>query len=244
MLPETALPLWLDNVPDQVNAALTQKALANRGNVLLGIGYREPSANGIDYEYFNGAVTFGEAPNQRYAKQHLVAFGEFPPPLFSWVYRWLTIPMAGFTPGAETQASMGLSGHLIAVNICYEDTFGAEIARPMPAAEMMVNISNMAWYGRSLAADQHAQFSQMRALENARWMLRATNTGVTAAINEKGQIVSALPQFEHGVLEVAAVPRTGTTPYMHWHDWPMLLILTLLMGLAIVLHRRGKREQV
>jgi apolipoprotein N-acyltransferase len=237
VLPETALPLMLDNVPDDVVAALQKKAIANNGNILFGIAYRLPLPNQEFIAYYNGAVTIGVDDSQRYAKQHLVAFGEFQPPFFSWAYRWLNIPMAGFTPGAETQAPMRLSKHLVAINICYEDTFGREIARQLPDAELLVNISNMAWYGQSLAADQHAQFSQMRALETSRWMLRATNTGVTAAINEKGKIVAALPQFTRGVLEVNATPRQGATPYVRWKDSPILLLLLAVFLFAAIKQR-------
>ena len=118
---------------------------------------------------------------------------------------------------------MNVAGTKIAVNICYEDAFGAEIARQLPEANLLVNISNMAWYGQSLAADQHAQMAQMRAMETSRWMLRATNTGVTAAIDHAGHIVKQMPQFSRGALHVNAEPRTGTTPYAMWRwasaDW-------------------------
>ncbi len=238
VLPETALPLLLNDLPAEVKMALQQKARANQGDVLLGAAYVGESKDvSQEFAYYNGAVSIGAAPMQRYAKSHLVAFGEFPPPFFSWVYQWLQMPMSGFTPGAETQAPMRLSGHLIAVNICYEDAFGRDVTRPLPEAELLVNISNMAWYGRSLAADQHAQFSQMRALETARWMLRSTNTGVTAAIDEKGRIVKALPQFTRGVLEVEAVPMQGTTPYSRWRDWPVLVGLFGVLGWALTKHR-------
>jgi len=232
VLPETALPLWLSSLPVDVTAAFAKKAIANGGNLLMGVAYQDNA-----FAFYNGAISMGQDPSQRYAKQHLVAFGEFIPPFFSWVYQWLDMPMSGFTPGPETQAPMSLSGHLLAVNICYEDTFGREIARPLPEAELLVNISNMAWYGKSLAADQHAQFSQLRAVETSRWMLRSTNTGVTAAINEKGKIVAALPQFTRGVLEVAAVPRQGMTPYVRWKDWPIYLGLLAVLGFAIFKRR-------
>jgi apolipoprotein N-acyltransferase len=169
---------------------------------------------------------------QRYDKQHLVVFGEFIPPLLGWVYNWLQIPLGSMTAGHTDQKPMRIVGHAVAVNICYEDAFGAEIARQLPEAELLVNMSNMAWFGKYLASDQQAQFSQMRALETGRWMLRSTNTGVTAAINEKGEIVKALPQFVRGVLEVAVQPRKGTTPYVVWKDWMILglLLVTLALG--------------
>ena len=169
---------------------------------------------------------------QRYDKQHLVVFGEFIPPYLSWVYRWLQIPLGSMTAGRHDQKPLRVAGHAIAVNICYEDAFGAEVARQLPEAELLVNMSNMAWFGHSFAADQQAQFSQMRALEMGRWMLRSTNTGVTAAINDKGEIVKALPQFVRGTLELDVQPRTGTTPYVIWKDWLILSLLMLALGLG------------
>jgi apolipoprotein N-acyltransferase len=245
VLPETALPFMLQDVPRTVIGAMAEKARAQGGDVLLGVALREDQAIASDgYRYYNGAVAFGSSPAQQYAKHHLVAFGEFVPPLFSWVYQWLKMPLGGFTPGAERQPPMRLAGHNVAVNICYEDAFGAEIAGPLPAAELLVNLSNMAWFGTYLAADQHAQFSQMRAIETARWVVRSTNTGLTAAINEKGRIVASLPQFSRGVLEVLATPMQGATPYSRWKDLPMLLLLGCALGFGVVvsMRRRSKVE--
>jgi apolipoprotein N-acyltransferase len=233
VLPETAIPRWLHNIPDAYLQALRNRAIQNGGDVIVGVPMIDR-----DNRRFNSAISLGVSPTQTYSKSHLVAFGEFIPPLFSWVYQWLDVPLSGFTPGAETQAPMRLFGRSVAVNICYEDTFGREIARPLPEAELLVNISNMAWYGRSLAAEQHLQFSQMRALETSRWMLRATNTGLTAAVNERGVVVKALPQFTGGVLEVSAIPRQGTTPYARWKDVPVLVLLLIALAVAVV--TRGK----
>ncbi len=241
VLPETALPFMLQELPTALVLEIATHARANGGDVLLGIAYRGDAAGGderAERRYYNGAAAFGSAPLQKYAKQHLVAFGEFVPPLFSWVYQWLHIPLGAFTPGEPQQSPMRLSGHAIAVNICYEDAFGAEIARQLPQAELLVNLSNMAWFGAYLAADQHAQFSQMRALETSRWMLRATNTGVTAAIDERGRIVASLPQFTRGVLEVNVTPRQGVTPYVRWRDWPVWLFLLAVIGFSAFLKRR------
>jgi apolipoprotein N-acyltransferase len=249
VLPETALPMLLDEVPNEVANVLRAKALSTGADILMGIAYREPvsarpgqttAASAPALAYFNGAVGIraDDTGLQRYAKHHLVAFGEFVPPMFSWVYQWLTIPLSGFTPGDAVQAPMRLAGHSVAVNICYEDTFGHEIARPLPQAELLVNVSNMAWYGRSLAADQHLQFSQMRALETGRWMLRSTNTGATAAVDDKGRVVAALPQFTRGVLEVSATPRKGTTPYVIWRDWPVWLGVFLVLAASLFARRR------
>jgi apolipoprotein N-acyltransferase len=244
VLPETAVPRFADDLPAEYLGALNAIALRNGGDMLLGIPtYIGPKPGETTISYFNSAISLGGSPSQTYSKTHLVAFGEFIPPMFSWVYQWLSIPMSGFTRGAEDQAPMRLLGHRVAVNICYEDTFGHEIARPLPDAELLINLSNMAWYGRSLAADQHAQFSQMRAMETGRWMLRSTNTGLTAAINERGEIVKALPQFVRGALEVEAQPRRGATPYVRWKDSPVLLLLFLAMGVALLGIKQGKKKR-
>ena len=243
VLPETAITQFEFQLAPDYLPSLKAIAIRNGGDLLVGMPTYPPTPVGErPNAIFNSAVSYGSSPTQQYAKSHLVAFGEFVPPLFSWVYEYLNMPLAGFTRGAETQPSMRLSGHFIGVNICYEDAFGNEIARTLPDAELLVNISNMAWFGRSLASDQHAQFSQMRALETGRWMLRATNTGVTAAINEQGKIVKALPQFMRGTLELDAQPRQGLTPYARWRDWPVVILLVLsLLALAISCRRSEAR---
>jgi apolipoprotein N-acyltransferase len=242
VLPETAIPRFLDEIPATYLGALATLGKRNGGDVILGAPTQQVRVGNAPAPYLNSAVSFGAAPTQTYSKTHLVAFGEFIPPMFAWAYQWLQIPLAHFTPGAEKQAPMRLSGHRVALNICYEDTFGAEIARALPEAELLVNISNMAWYGRSLAAEQHLQFSQMRSLETSRWMLRATNTGLTAAVNERGEVIKAMPQFTRGVLEVDAVPRQGVTLYARWKDMPILIGLAIALLAAFVLRKPAVRE--
>jgi apolipoprotein N-acyltransferase len=235
VLPETATPTFFHELPPDYLTSLRLHAQSNGGDVIIGAPYLSRTDSNTMPSIFNSAISMGVAPTQRYSKDHLVAFGEFIPPLFSWVYQWLSVPLSGFTRGGTEQAPMRLSNHLVAINICYEDAFGSEVARPLPDAELLVNMSNMAWYGRSLAADQHVQFSQMRAMETSRWMLRSTNTGVTAAVNERGEIVKALPQFTRGVLEIDAVPRQGATPYVRWRDAPVLILLVVILLGAILL---------
>ncbi|MCY7386929.1 MAG: apolipoprotein N-acyltransferase [Burkholderiales bacterium] len=235
VLPETALPV-LHEVPADYLAALKRRSEMNGGDAIVGTAIVERDAgDGRLRRVTNSAVSIGSSPLQRYDKQHLVVFGEFIPPLFSWVYQWLKIPVGSMDAGSIDQKPMQIAGHAVAVNICYEDAFGPEIARQLPEAELLVNISNMAWFGNLFASDQQAQFSQMRALETGRWILRSTNTGVTAAINEKGEIVKALPQFVRGTLEVEVQPRAGTTPYVLWQDRVILglLLLALAVGCAL-----------
>jgi len=164
---------------------------------------------------------------QFYAKQHLVPFGEYSPPLFGWFYRLASIPMSDQTRGASDQAPMALDGQRVALNICYEDVFGAELIRALPQATLMLNISNLAWYGDSHAQPQHLQIARVRALETGRPMLRSTNTGMTALVQPDGQVAAVLPAFERGVLRVDVQGYQGLTPYARWGD-------RLVLGLALL----------
>jgi apolipoprotein N-acyltransferase len=120
----------------------------------------------------------------------------------------------------------------VAVNICYEDLFGEEIIRQLPEASLLVNISNIAWFGDSLAPHQHLQISRMRALETGRMMLRATNTGMTAVIGADGEVVRLLPPFTEGALVAEVRGRTGATPYVRLGNWPVISACALLLALA------------
>ena len=232
VLPETVLPVFLDDTPPAYLEALKAQAVKNDGDLLFGVPVAEHREGRTPY--FNSVVSVGSSPSQRYDKIHLVVFGEFVPPIFGWVMNWLNIPLSGFTEGSAHPVPLTVAGERVAINICYEDAFGSEVARQLPQASLLVNASNMAWYGHSLAADQHGQMSQMRAMEMGRWMLRATNSGLTAAINQKGEIVRALPQFTRAVLSVEAEPRHRATPYVRWTDWPVKIgLLVLLATLAL-----------
>ena len=241
VMPETALPDFLDRIPAEFIESLQKHALSAGADVLLGAPIVERTGGADSSRHLaNSAVSIGTSPMQRYDKRHLVAFGEFVPPLLSWVYRWLQIPLADFSPPIGDAKPMQIAGHKVAINICYEDAFGAEIAAQLPEAELLVNMSNMAWFGASLAPGQHAQMSQMRALETGRWMVRATNTGATAAINEKGVIVKSFAGFTRGVLEVDAQPRSGATPYSRWRDVPALAILAICLIATMVLRKPAR----
>ena len=194
-----------------------------------------------DGEYFNSMFSLGSAEPQVYRKSHLVPFGEFIPlkSVFGWIYRdWLNIPLTDISRGSIRQQPMAIAGQRVAVNICYEDVFGEEIIRQLPQASLLVNASNDAWYGESIAADQHLQISQARALETARMMLRATNTGATAIIDPHGYLLAHAPHFETTVLEGEAQGYSGATPYVRWGNWPFV---GLAFGLLALLWVRKKK---
>jgi apolipoprotein N-acyltransferase len=240
VLPESALPMFADEVSPEYVATLREAALKNQGDLLLGLFFFEPRPSpDEDDRYFNSVVSVGAATTQRYRKHHLVPFGEIIPgkAVFGWFIRnVLAIPLADQTPGPADQAPFEVAGERVAVNICYEDAFGGELARRAAEATLVVNVTNDAWYGRSLAAEQHEQIAQMRALETSRPMLRATNTGITSIIDHRGVEVARLPWFTRGVLEGRIAGRTGTTPYVRFGDAVavtaalLLAVVTLLLG--------------
>lgn len=236
VLPETALPLMLDQLPRAYVEELRRPARDSDGDVLLGIAAQDAQGR-----YYNSAIGFTREGVQAYRKNHLVPFGEFTPPAFAWTLALLQIPMSNFTSGGAVQPPLTLAGQKVAVNICYEDLFGEEIIRALPEATLLVNLSNTAWFGDSLAQPQHLQIAQMRALETGRPMLRATNTGMTAIVSPHGRVERVLQPFSEGALVGEVSGYTGATPYVHWGNAAVLLLAGLgflapLLGLRRSAH--------
>jgi len=246
VLPESALPMFADEVPAEYVARLRAVAQARNGDLMLGLFFFEPRAAGEDEDrYVNSVVSIGTAPTQTYRKRHLVPFGEAIPakPLVGWfIRRVLHIPLADQTPGSDDQRPLELAGQRVAVNICYEDAFGNELARELPEATLLVNVTNDAWYGRSLAAEQHEQIAAMRAVETSRPMLRATNTGITSMIDHRGAELSRLPWFTRGVLEGAIAGRSGATPFVRVGNALAVLAALALLGACVASARRHSIE--
>jgi len=227
VMPETALPAFLDQIPLTYLAALRELALRRDGDVLFGAVVADGR------RYANSALSLGAAGEQRYDKVHLVPFGEFVPPGFAWFMALVDIPLADFTPGARQQPPLLLAGQRVGVNICYEDAFGEEIIDALPMATLLVNLStNVAWFGDSLAPAQHLQIAQMRALETGRVMLRATNTGMTAIVDADGRLQSVLPPFTRAALVGEVQPYAGATPFVRWGNWPLVVLAAIFVGLA------------
>lgn len=236
VLPETAIPLFFDQLPRE-----TLDSLAQHGDLLLGMAVRHR-----DGSYVNAAVAVSPDPTlgvRIYAKRHLVPFGEYVPPGFAWFYDLVHIPMSNFSAGPPEQPPMAIAGQWIAPNICYEDLFGEGIIRALPQATLLVNLTNTAWFGDSLAQPQHLQIARMRALETGRMMLRATNTGITAAIAPDGRVLDQLPAFTVGALRVEAQGFSGLTPYARWGNAPALLLAigAILPACLAVWRRRRTR---
>jgi apolipoprotein N-acyltransferase len=243
--PETAIPVLPQQLPPDYWAALQQRFATGPQAALIGT----PLGNYKD-GYTNSVLGLqpGQAPAWRYDKQHLVPFGEFIPPLFKWFTQMMNIPLGDFNRGALVQPPFAWQGQRVAANICYEDLFGEELAPQFldaaQAPTLFVNISNLAWFGESLAMDQHLQIARMRALEFARPFVLATNTGVSAIVDHRARVVSALPRNTRAVLEGEVEGRTGVTPYARWVArlglWPYWLLA--LGGVGLALRRRLRKR--
>ena len=231
VLPETALPVFFDELPRELLVDLTR-----HGPVLAGVAVRTRTG-----DYTNGAVSLrrngADFDVQAYAKRHLVPFGEYAPPGFGWFFSLARIPMSDFSAGPPLQPPLAAAGQKLAPTICYEDLFGEELIRALPEATLLVNLSNTAWFGDSLAQPQHLQISQMRALETGRPMLRATNTGMTAAIAADGTVAAVLEPFTTGALVAQVHAHTGATPYVRYGNVGAVT-LALLALLPTLLARR------
>lgn len=236
ILPETAIPVMRQNLPEGILNQFADQAQRNGSALALGIAQFTEDGQG----YVNAVISLdGYDPEQPdvlpyYAKNHLVPFGEYIPlpSLTGWLYNLMDMPMAGFTPGGAVQRPLALAGQKVAFNICYEDSFGDELIPSARQASVLANVSNMAWYGDSYAMDQHLQQSQARALELGRYMVRATNTGMTAIINPHGQIMAMLAPNTAQVLQGEIEGYQGQTPYMHMGGSRPLMVLLLLLSMA------------
>ncbi|MGB5080097.1 MAG: apolipoprotein N-acyltransferase [Burkholderiales bacterium] len=233
VLPETAVPRFLDAVDPGYLRDIARIAVERDADVLIGVPLRDP-----DGRYFNSVISVGVSPTQRYDKSHLVPFGEFVPSAFAWVMKTLAIPLSNFSRGPENPEPLKLAGQRVAPNICWEDAFGEEIIRQLPGATLLVNVSNVAWFGDSLAPAQHLQISRMRAIETGRTMLRATNTGVTAIVDPRGRVVARLPQFTEGALVAEVRGYTGASPYVTFGNYTIVIACLGLLALLALTRRR------
>jgi apolipoprotein N-acyltransferase len=234
VLPETAVPRFLDLVEPAYIERLKAAGARDGGDLLLGVPLRTAAG-----DYLNSVISLGASPPARYDKVHLVPFGEFVPPGFGWIVRVLSIPLADFARGAATQRPMAIAGQRVAVNVCYEDAYGFEIIRQLPEATLLVNVSNVAWFGDSLAPAQHLQIARMRALETGRVYLTAANTGITAAIWPDASVRQRMPQFVRGRIDFEVRGYSGATPYVRYGDWPAVVLA--LLALAFVALRGRSR---
>jgi apolipoprotein N-acyltransferase len=240
--PETAIPVFPHQLPPGYMDGL--KAFASRTGSALMFGI--PLSDG-PVTYANSVAGIGpQGQSYRYDKHHLVPFGEFIPLGFRWFTDMMQIPLGDFTRGGALQAPFAVKDQFVLPNVCYEDVFGEEIARqlrdaPQPAT-LLLNVSNLAWYGESVAIPQHLQISRMRSLETGRPMLRATNNGATAIIDARGQVAQLIPFYRQGVLSARVQGMAGTTPYIRFGNALFLILSAVALAGAWLSGRRYQNK--
>lgn len=237
--PEAAMPLFLNEAED-VLGDIDDRAKASNSTFMTGILYAGPGEGGHKYRFYNSMIALGNGSGL-YSKQRLVPFGEFVPmgSLLRGLIPFFDLPMSGFTEGEPDQPPL-LAGHVaIAPNICYEIAYPDLVRRSAMRADLLVTISNDGWFGHSSGPLQHFQLVQMRALETGRQIISATNTGVSAVVDEKGRVTARAPQFRQLVLRAPVHASHGLTPYVAMGNAGVLLVC----GGLLLLGRRARRQQ-
>jgi len=239
--PENAVTLFYGDLRDYFDR-LELQARSSGTDLMLGVPLR--ADDGVNY--FTTIMSLG-SEHAFYRKRHLVPFGEFVPfqEQLRGLIAFFDLPMSAFSAGPAGQAPLSVAGQRAAVSICYEDAFGEEVIANLADATLLVNGSNNAWYGDSLAPHQHLQISRMRALETGRPLLRATTNGISALVDSKGKPLATSPQFETYLLRGTVQPRTGLTPYTRWGNMPVLavVILVTVAGSAAGLALGGRKRR-
>lgn len=233
--PEAALPVLANEIPDYLRR-LKELGTAHGADFAIGLVTFEP----VTQKYYNGLLVLS-ASGGWYYKRHLVPFGEyFPVPAFvrAWL-RLMSLPYSDISAGPAHQPVLSAAGQKLGLSICYEDAFGSSQLGALREATILINVTNNAWYGDSTAPHQHLQIARMRALESGRYLVRAANDGITAAIGPHGEIVARLPQFKEGVMRADIRPLTGLTPYARFGNYPVVLGAGLLLAAAAWRRRQG-----
>jgi apolipoprotein N-acyltransferase len=257
LLPETILPVFQDQADPKVWQLWLRIAAESRASFIMGLPLHRRDSHGDIYT--NGALGFdaqtplaqlmGGDTAMRYDKRHLVPFGEYVPTGFRWFVDAMSIPLGDFDRGPVRQTPFALAGQHIALNICYENLFGEELLPALlagpngePGATILANISNLGWFGDSWALLQHLNISRLRTLETARPMVSATNTGITASIDERGRVLAQLPTHVAAVLPVSVQGMSGLTPYARWGDKPALALAGLILIAAFARRFRAAKR--
>lgn len=233
--PENAVTVFYHELKDDYFDWLAGQARAANTDLIVGVPVKRTDAAG----YYTSLMVLG-SHEAVYHKRHLVPFGEFVPleNALRGLIRFFDLPMSGFSPGPAAQPPLPVAGQRAAMSICYEDAFGEELLHNFPQATLLINGSNNAWYGDSLAPHQHLEISRMRAIESGRPLVRATTTGISALADHHGRVLATTPQFERAVLRGSVQPMQGMTPYTRWGNGPLLILLFVMLGTCIIAPRR------
>ena len=246
VVPETAFPWPQVNLPIGLINYLQHFSSSTESNVLLGV-IGEVNTDGA-IQYTNRAL--GLSPNQipyQYDKVHLVPFGEFIPLGFRWFIDAFRVPLSDFARGGADQSPLTVARKdqpdiHAAITICYEDVFGSELATRIRQSKqpvnLLINMTNLAWFGQSQAPTQQLRLSQLRSLETGLPALRATNTGITSVLSSNGKVLQFLPEFTQTTLSARVQAYSGKTPYVIWGNLPILSFSCFLLIWALIRLRR------
>ena len=246
IIPETAFPWPQNNLPVGLMNYLQDFSNTSSSNLLLGLIGEVRTSKGLQYTNRATGLSPNTSPYQ-YDKSNLVPFGEFIPLGFQWFVQAFNVPMSDFARGSLEQEPFEIARKdqpaiHAAITICYEDVFGGELASRIQNSQapvnLLINMTNLAWFGQSQAPTQQLRLSQMRSLETGLPALRATNTGITAVLSTDGKILATLPEFTQASLSVQVQPYAGKTPYVFWGNLPILSISCLLLIWGLIRHRR------
>jgi len=232
--PESALPEMYDEAREFLDG-IGKEAREHHSDLLIGVLYEDPATG----RYYNSMVSAG-SERKFYHKHHLVPFTEYLPlkGLLGGIVDFMQVPMSDFSAGPAVQPPLAVAGQQAGISICYEDAFGEEVIRQLPKATLLVNVSNDAWFGHSIAPQQHLEIARMRAAETGRPLLRATNTGMTAIIDATGRLQKVAPQFEVAALSGEVQQMQGATPYVRFGNVPVVIVITGMLVIPWLLVRR------
>ena len=237
--PETAVPV-LKEYAEGYLAVMARIASDRQAALITGVPLRQVNAAG-ERRFYNAITVLGEGQGT-YLKQKLVPFGEYVPlqDLLRGLIAFFDLPMSDFARGPAQQPLLQAKGLRLASYICYEAVypeFAAELARD---SDLLLTISNDTWFGRSIGPVQHLQMAQMRALEAGRWMIRATNNGISVLIDPQGRIQSRIPPFEAAILYGEVQAMQGHTPYLRFGSLPLAILAALIVLATLLANRLGK----
>jgi apolipoprotein N-acyltransferase len=233
--PETAIPALFSEVRDSFLVPLNNEAKLHNADIIISV----PMQAADEDKFYNTLLTLGKRQGL-YKKAHLLPFGEYLPfqPILSVILDRISLKLGNFLPGENNQPSLQAGGYWFTPSICYEDAFSEISLKGLAESSYLVNVTNDAWFGDSFEPEQHLEIARMRALESGRYMLRATNTGITAIISPTGKVLKQAPIFKPWVLSGEIVPMQGLTPYAKLGGDPPI-IYTLITLLAMVIARAG-----
>ena len=226
--PETAIPAFPQDI-EEFMQGMAELTRLTGSDLITGIPMVEQG------QYYNAIISLGRESG-RYYKRHLVPFGEYIPmrSAFGSLLDLLHVPMSDFSTGRMDQPPVKVAGYLAGLSICYEIAFSSVIRAQLPQAGFLVNLSNNAWFGDSIAPHQILQLSRVRALETGRAVLSSTNDGITAVVDHRGKVIAQAPQFVGTVLNADVQVQTGETPFVRWGEWPVVVFAMLMLGLGFI----------